>query len=481
MLALMMGLAAESRRLGRGKHWTLFGLRLVVFLLLIAVMLRPTLVTVETKSKTASIELLIDWTRSMNQEDELNGKSRWAALTADLRDAAPLLKELGEKYQLEYTIFDEQSTTVGATLDKLPSKAPAGKLTAIGGALEDLLRRSANKHLAAVLLFSDGAQQALPPRDQPPQTPARRLGDLRTPLYTFVYGQERALTQNRDAAIVELLAGPTVYVKNVLTVTGTIRAQGLVNQPLQVKVLYETKPGREEIVAATTLTPTEDGQLLPIELTFIPDNPGEHKLTLRVDPPPGIAETTQTNNQLSTYVTVLEGGINVLYLEGEPRVESRFLRRALNASPDMRVDYELVDAKTLHAQKKTIDLGDKLKQGKYDCYILGDLDSEVFRPQDLAAIAANVDAGAGLILLGGYHTYWPGGYQNTDLRRVMPLEFDPQLDRLNRQNYNDPLRQELHLPGPLTIVPDRVAGRGVPFMQLAPADKNDEFCASSIR
>ena len=50
-----------------------------------------------------------------------------------------------------------------------------------------------------------------------------------------------------------------------------------------------------------------------------------------------------TNNELSTFVTVLKGGVNVLYLEGALRVDQKFLRRSLDASPDIKVDYVRLD------------------------------------------------------------------------------------------------------------------------------------------
>ena len=55
------------------------------------------------------------------------------------------------------------------------------------------------------------------------------------------------------------------------------------------------------------------------------------KVTLRVDPQEKEQDTT--NNEQSTIVKVFEGGLNVLYVEGELRVEQRYLRRSLNASP----------------------------------------------------------------------------------------------------------------------------------------------------
>jgi hypothetical protein len=54
-----------------------------------------------------------------------------------------------------------------------------------------------------------------------------------------------------------------------------------------------------------------------------------------------------------------------------------------------------------------------------------------------------------LALLGGYHSFGAGGYQQTPLADVMPVT----MDRLERQDFEAPIRQDLHLPGPLRIRP----------------------------
>ena len=52
-----------------------------------------------------------------------------------------------------------------------------------------------------------------------------------------------------------------------------------------------------------------------------------------------------TNNEMSTFVTVLKGGLNVLYMRGPVRVEQKFIRRSLDPSPDIKVDYVRVDSR----------------------------------------------------------------------------------------------------------------------------------------
>ena len=61
------------------------------------------------------------------------------------------------------------------------------------------------------------------------------------------------------------------------------------------------------------ITATADGQVLPVDFTYTPDTPGEFKVTLEAVPQPG--ELVTTNNQLSSFVQVLKGGLHVLYIE----------------------------------------------------------------------------------------------------------------------------------------------------------------------
>ena len=91
-----------------------------------------------------------------------------------------------------------------------------------------------------------------------------------------------------------------MFVKNDLTITGQVRVDGYVNVEIPVRVLFETAPGKMEVVAQQTICATADGQLLPVKLSYIPQFPGEHKLTLEAVPQPG--ELVTTNNQLSTFV-----------------------------------------------------------------------------------------------------------------------------------------------------------------------------------
>ena len=86
---------------------------------------------------------------------------------------------------------------------------------------------------------------------------------------------------------------------------------------------------------------------------------------------------------------MLKGGLNVLYIEGSLRVEQKFIRRALDASHDIHVDFVRIDAQ--HPETRPPDLAERLQPGKYEVYILGDVDSTAFRESELKDLAETVE------------------------------------------------------------------------------------------
>ena len=76
-------------------------------------------------------------------------------------------------------------------------------------------------------------------------------------------------------------------------------------------------------------------------MSYIPQSPGEKKVTLRVPPKEG--ELIRSNNEISTFITVLKGGLNVLYLQGPNFTwEYKFLIPRVAASPDIQVELKVV-------------------------------------------------------------------------------------------------------------------------------------------
>ena len=152
------------------------------------------------------------------------------------------------------------------------------------------------------------------------------------------------------------------------------------------------------------------------------------------------------NNELTAFVTVLDGGIRVLYIDGNLGWQERkFVRRSLDESPDIQVDLWLDTRRQMDSP-----LALPLDSGNlYDVFILGDVDALALGTENCLKLATAVGDGAGLMLLGGKFTYGPGGYAGTPLEPVLPI----QIDRLERQMAGEPLRQDVHLAGKLPMLP----------------------------
>jgi uncharacterized membrane protein len=440
-LAGLMWFGPSREKTKRRQRVTIGLLRALVILLVTSAMLRPTLIYMHTTKQPATLVVLADQSRSMSVPDTVGNKTRWDALRGALADAAPALAKLQSDFELKTYTFDADVREVHAEGGRieLPER-PEGQQTAIGAALEEVLRRESGKRMLGVLLLSDGAQKAFAPHDLPPQTAAARFRQVDWKLFTLPFGQSRGLGEARDVAVKDLVANPTVFVKNELSIRGEIRVDGYVNVAIPVRVLFETAPGKMEVVAEQTVKASTDGELLPVTFSYSPKASGERKLTLEVVEQPG--ELVTTNNRLSTFVNVLKGGLNVLYIEGSLRPETSRLRRALASSPDIKVDYKRMPA----------DLTDCFKPGKYDVYILGDVDSTAFHGDELADMAKCVSNGSGLIMLGGLQTFGPGGYAATPLAKLLPVG----MDALERQRPDEPIRADVQWPGPLKMQPTTV-------------------------
>jgi uncharacterized membrane protein len=468
LLGLLL-IRPRHRQMTAARLVTLSILRLLVVLLVLLAMLRPTLVYMRVKPQQASLALLVDDSRSMQVEDSLGDTSRWQSLRSLLEASADDLAKLGQSWDVKAYQFDDQTRKLDVRDGRvaLPDR-PDGQQTALGAAINDVLDREASGRLLAVLLLSDGAQRAMAPNDLPPQVAVRRLAAEHVPLYTFTFGKSGG-SERADLAIDDLVTNETVYAGMPTEVRGQLSAHGYAGQRVTVQLLWESTDGMKPVDAVQLDTGVE-GVTKPVVLHYTPRTPGEYKVTLRVEPRDG--ELVTTNNEVSTFVTVRRGGINVLYLAGtdriggEPGPQQRFVRAALARSPDVVVDRRLVDY-----QPPEMDLRDELSQRKFDVVILDDVDSQGLSMPTWKSLAERVGNGMGLMMAGGYHSLGPGGFRSTPLADVLPIDIGP----AQRQNFGEPMRQDVQLAGPVRMQPAAPLGTRSPIMQIATG--NDPLAA----
>ena len=306
-----------------------------------------------------------------------------------------------------------------------------------------MLDRHASGRVLGVLLLSDGAQRAVAPNDLPPQVAVRRMAAENIPLYTFTFGKSGG-SDRADLAIDDLVTNESIFAEAPTEVRGQLSSSGFANQRVAVQLLWENADKKMEVVDTVHVDTQNTNQSLPVLLRHTPQTPGEYKVTLRVEPREG--ELVTTNNEASTFVTVRKGGINVLYLVGAKRIgggpgpEQRFVRAALAQSPDI-----VVERRLLNYQPAEVDLREAVAQREdFDVMILDDVDARALSLASWQALAELVRGGAGLMMTGGYHSFGPGGFRETPLADVLPIDIGP----AQRQNFDEPLRTDVQLPAP---------------------------------
>ncbi|MFT7462767.1 MAG: putative membrane protein, partial [Pseudohongiellaceae bacterium] len=192
-----------------------------------------------------------------------------------------------------------------------------------------------------------------------------------------------------------------------------------------------------------------------VRVSFVPEVEGDVDLRIVVAPLPG--EADDVNNVDRRMLRVEPGRIKVLYIEGYPRYEYRFLMTSLLRVPNMEVQCFLTSASPDFIQESSAGVASlkSIPQSldwlleNYHVIILGDV-----HPQDLgknyAAVLGNfksfVEQGGGLLMLAG-NRYAPREYRDTPLADILPVLIgDPETEARRVLAPGQPFRPVLARP-----------------------------------
>jgi uncharacterized membrane protein len=155
---------------------------------------------------------------------------------------------------------------------------------------------------------------------------------------------------------------------------------------------------------------------------------GAHSFQIGVAPVTG--EQNAQNNAVVRLVNVTPKKMRILYMEGEPRWEYKFIRRALEDDPSIEVVTILRTTQNKIYRQGTID-AHELENGfptkaeelfKYDGLIIGSVEANYFSSEQQAIIRDFADKrGGGVLFLAGRFALADGAYAKTPLAEMMPL------------------------------------------------------------
>jgi hypothetical protein len=382
--------------------------------------LRPSLAESDDSSQPARLLILIDASESMNINDEVGGQSRWQTALRVLN--APEVQELLEKLKTERKLEVIYYRGAGDVAKYEAGSKADGKRTDMGQWLHSLLKKHGrDTDLLGLLIFTDGADNGT---THPTLQAAADFRAGACAIHPFGLGNTNTTLKQQDIAFVRFAPEPTsVVAKGKMTVRAEVNAPGFEGVRTYLHLLIDDKQVHSERIQLLKTVGNE------VEITApAPLKAGEVKVTLKIDPQKG--EVTEVNNEISTYCTVTQEGLSILWVEGKKRLESTFaLRFALRRDPLKRfnVTYvERLDDKDATPAREVYDFD---KQA-YDVIVIGDVSARRFTGGDkgiLKKIAELVkDKGLGLMMTGGAETFDNSDWQSfdPDFARLFPVIFD---------------------------------------------------------
>src|ERR1700726_441734 len=403
-------LPQASPHIRNWKAGAIWLLQFALAALLLILLWQPAIMVAELRPQQNIIAVLVDDSRSMAIAD--TGATREAQAIKALESG--VLAGLQKKFQIRiYRV--ERQILAPSKLDDLKTFTPA-PATHIGDDLKQLAGEAADLPIGAVVLLSDGADNS----GGIDLDTISTFRSRRIPVHTVGFGAEQAA---HDVEINDAVVAPRALADSRLAAKVTLRQRGYAGQ----KAMLTVRDGGK-VLAGRQITLAGDGVTQNETLLFNPGDAGAKTLQFSVDPLPG--EQNRDNNSLARLVNVESTKRRVLYVEGEPRWEYKFIRRAeqddrlLTIVSMLRTSEKKIYRQGVEDPKELADGFPSRAEDlfPYQAIIIGSVEANYFTAAQKELIQQFVDRrGGGLLFLGGRASLGDGGWAASSLADLLPV------------------------------------------------------------
>ncbi len=362
------------------------------------------------------IAVLVDNSRSMGLVDpgSSDGKSRLQSAEDVLNN--DLLPALSKKFQIRLYSFGHDATRI----DQAKNLAPDDNATRIGDSLKHIAAEASTMPLGAVVLLTDGGDNT----GGVDRETLAQVRQLHLPVHTIGFGPDHFA---KDIEIVDADVPARVLANSRVSAHINFRQHGYEGQKVSLMVRENGHPlAKQEI----TLKPETDQSET---IMFNAGPAGAHSFQVGIDPVAG--EQNAQNNAVVRLINVTQKKQRVLFFDGEPQWEYKFIRRAME--DDTAIDLVSMVRTTENKLYRQGVANDKELEGgfpskpeelfAYDGLIIGSEEASYFSPVQQAAIRDFADRrGGGVMFLAGRFALSDGGYANTPMAEMMPLHLAPE-------------------------------------------------------
>jgi uncharacterized membrane protein len=411
----VLGYGGGARRGTRRDRAILGFLRVATIALVLFCLFRPVLVVKAAVPQQNFLAVLVDDSRSMQIAD-WGSEARASYIRQQFADPKNgLLKSLGDKFVLRTFRFSSSAARVASGSDLTFT----GGQTRIGAALDGARQELAGLPLAGMLLVSDGADTT----DAALTEALLGLKAADVPVFTLGVGRERL---TRDIQVDRVSTPRTALKGTSLVVDAVVTQTGYAGETVALNVEDDG-----QIVGSQDVKLPADGEPAAVRVRFTASNPGPRVFRFRIAPRSD--EQVAQNNTRDALIDVSDAREKILYFEGEPRFEMKFIRRAVTDDQNLQV---VALQRTADNKYLRLDVDDpehllggfpKTREElfAYRGVILGSIEAGAFTGDQLRMIADFVEKrGGGLLMLGGARAFAEGGYAGTPVGDVLPVVLD---------------------------------------------------------
>ena len=427
------------------RSWALAAARALLLVTLAVLACGPVLEVPRERVEADSVLVLVDRSRSLEVEDmEAPGggwRSRDAALRAVVADAA--FRASGPEHRMSWFAFSEQlAQLVPSSAGAVDPGEATGTRTLLARAIDEALSRSAGRPVSSIVMVTDGRTA-----DPPDRALLRRLQSEGVAVSSVALGAPRPLG---DASVATAEAPRRAFVRDIVPVQATVERRGpMRGRPVRVE-LVDTATGtvldRSEVGAAT-----EDGDAPrrdDVQLVATPQGTGTAAWEVRIVDPAAPRDLVPANDRRAVPVTLVDRPLRVLYVEGYPRWEYRYLKNLLQRERSVESSVMLLSADREFAQEGNTPIArlprTREEFDRFDLVVIGDMPAGFFSAEQLSEVRRAVDErGIGLVLVGGQRSM-PRTWAGTAFDDLLPFMGPYELDRV---------------PGPVNVRPTEAASR----------------------
>jgi len=406
------------------RAWLIWSLQTLLAAIVLVLLWHPAITIAQLQPQKNIIAVLIDDSRSMGIMED--GATRQAKAVKTLENG--VLASLARNFQTRLYRFDDVLARIDS-LDKLKPEAPS---TRLGDSLKQLSDETSDLPIGAVVLLSDGD-------DNTGGISADAINALRArriPVHTVGFGREHAA---HDVELDDAVIAPRALADSRLAAKITLHQRGYAGAKINLTI-RDVSTGQTKTLAARTISLGPDGNLQTETLMFDIGGAGAKTLQIAAVPLPG--EENTANNALTRVVNVGSDVRRILYIEGEPRWEYKFIREAEEGDRMVQI-VSMVRTSENKIYRQGISNPQELAAGfpsraedlfGYQGLIIGSVEAAYFTPAQQELIREFVDRrGGGLLMLGGQFSLADGGWNATNLTDLLPTTLPTQASTFHRE------------------------------------------------